>query len=198
VQTAVDAFDRIDVVVNAARSADPTVEDFSVDSFRVPMETNLFGFVYLIQAAFPILRQRGSGHIIQISPAGSRVNLGGFSAHQISKQAVERFTVELARDLAPLGIKVTTVETGGTRNTRLEPDAPVISEPFNENVIAPPQRARAHDRQGSNDPGEIARLILRIAEMAEPPLRLLVGSEATHYLTDASQSLGELEAKWRN
>src|SRR5215831_15293835 len=44
VRTAMDAFDRIDVVVNAARSAHPTVEDFSVDSFRVPMETNLFGF----------------------------------------------------------------------------------------------------------------------------------------------------------
>lgn len=124
--------------------------------------------------------------------------MSGFSAHQISKQAVERFTVELARDLAPFRIKVTTVETGGSRNTRLEPDVPVISEPFNENVITPSQGAHAHDRQGPNDPGEVARLILRTAEMAEPPLRLLVGSEATDYLTDPSQSLGELEAKWRN
>ena len=198
VQTAVNAFDRIDVVVNAARSADPTVEHFTVDSFRVPMETNLFGFVYLIQAAFPILRQRGSGHIIQISPAGSRVNLGGFSAHQISKQAVERFTVDLARELAPLRIKVTNVETGGVRNIRVEPYVPVISEPFNENVIAPSQGARAHGRQGTNDPGEIARLILQTAEMAEPPVRLVVGPEATHYLADESQSLREFEAEWRN
>ncbi len=63
VQIAVDAFDRLDVVVNAARSADPAVEDFSVESFRVPIETNLFGFAYLIDATLPILRQQRSGHI---------------------------------------------------------------------------------------------------------------------------------------
>jgi NAD(P)-dependent dehydrogenase (short-subunit alcohol dehydrogenase family) len=45
VQTAVDAFGRIDVVVDAARSAEPAVEDFEVDTFRVPVETNLFGFI---------------------------------------------------------------------------------------------------------------------------------------------------------
>lgn len=198
VQTAVDAFDRIDVVVNAARSPDPTVEDFSDESFRVPVETNLFGFAYLIDAVLPILREQKCGHIIEISPAGSRIPALGLSAHHIAIRAVKDFTLELAHEVATLGIKVTIVETGSTHNTRLEPDVPVISEPFNENVIAPSQGARAHDRQGPNDPGEIARLILRTAEMAEPPLRLLVGSEATHYLTDPSQSLGELEAKWRN
>jgi NAD(P)-dependent dehydrogenase (short-subunit alcohol dehydrogenase family) len=124
--------------------------------------------------------------------------LNGFSAHQISKQAVERFTIELARDLAPLRIKVTNIETGGVRIIRVEPYVPVISEPFNENVIAPSQGARAHDRQGSNDLGEIARLILRTGELAEPPVRLLVGPEATHYVADESQLLREFEAKWRN
>src|SRR6266481_3580093 len=68
VQIAVDAFDRLDVVVNAARSAGPAVEDFSVESFRVPIETNLFGFAYLIDAT-PILRQQRSGHIWE--PAGN-------------------------------------------------------------------------------------------------------------------------------
>jgi len=47
VRTAVDALDRIDVAVHTARSAETTVEDFNVDSFTVPIETNLSGFVYL-------------------------------------------------------------------------------------------------------------------------------------------------------
>ena len=80
-----------------------------MDTFGVPVETNLFGFVYVTQAVLPILRQRCHGHVIQIqiSPAGSRVNYGSFSAHQISKQAVDLFTVEFAGDVALLGIKVT-------------------------------------------------------------------------------------------
>ena len=88
VQTAVDAFGRIDVVVGAARSAEPAVENFEVDTFRVPVETNLFGFIYLTPAASPILRQLGHGHVIQIvrSEAGQYVTsavhaLGGFEAN---------------------------------------------------------------------------------------------------------------------
>jgi NADP-dependent 3-hydroxy acid dehydrogenase YdfG len=117
VQIAVDVFGRIDVVVNAARSADPTVEDFSIETFSVPMDTNLFGFAYLIDATLPILCQQRSGHIIEIPPQGSRIPPLGLSGYHISKDAVEDFTFDLAHKVAPLGIKVTIVETGCTRNT---------------------------------------------------------------------------------
>lgn len=196
VQTAVDAFGRIDVLVHAARSAEPAVEDFEVDTFRVPIETNLFGFVYVMEAALPILRQQGHGHVIQISPAGSRVNYGSFSAHQISKHAVERFTVEFARDVAPIGIKMTIVETGRTRNTPLKPYVPVVSELYNESGADPAQPAHAQDNQEADDPRREARLILQIAEMAEPPMRLLVGSEAS---TSPMQPTHWADAEnWRN
>ena len=162
VQTAVDAFGRIDVVVHAARSAEPAVEDFDVDTFRVPIETNLFGFVYVTQAALPIVRQQGHGHVIQISPAASRVNYGSFSGHQISKQAVERFTVEFAREVAPLGIRVTIVDTGRTRNTPLKPYALVVSERYNESGADPAQPAHAQDNEEADNPRREARPILRI------------------------------------
>lgn len=197
-QIAVDAFERIDVVVNAARSADPTVEDFSVDSFTVPMETNLFGFAYLIDATLPILRQQKSGRIIEISPAGSRIPALGLSGYHISKDAVEDFTLELANEVAPLGIKVTIVETGSTHNTRLESSVPVVSQCYNKSRIDRAQRAHAHDNQESNDPGSQSRLILSIAEMAEPPVRLVVGADATQPLADTVQALAGLEAKWRD
>lgn len=197
-QIAVDAFERIDVVVNAARSADPRVEDFSVDSFRVPMETNLFGFAYLIDATLPILRRQRSGHIIEISPAGSRIPALGLSAHHVAIHAVKGFTLELAHEVAPLGIKVTIVETGSTQNTRLESSVPVVSQRYNKSGIDRAQWAHAHDNQESNDPGSESRLILSIAEMAEPPVRLVVGADATQPLADTGQALAGLEAKWRN
>ena len=198
VQIAVDAFKRIDVVVNAARSADPTVEDFSVDSFRVPMETNLFGFAYLIDATLPILRQQRSGHIIEISPAGSRIPAIGLSAHHMAIHAVTDFTLELAHEVAPLGIKVTIIETGSTQNTRLESSVPVVSQGYNESGAAPELRAQAHENQERNDPASESRLILSIAEMAEPPVRLLVGADASQHLTHTGQAVAGLEAKWRN
>src|SRR5215469_7230658 len=118
------------------------LEDFEVDTFRVPVETNLFGFVYVTQAVLPILRQRCHGHVIQIqiSPAGSRVNYGSFSAHQISKQAVDLFTVEFAGDVAPLGIKVTIVETDGTPCARVETSVSVDRERYNESGQTPHNR----------------------------------------------------------
>ena len=176
------------------------LEDFEVDTFRVPVETNLFGFVYVTQAVLPILRQRCHGHVIQIqiSPAGSRVNYGSFSAHQISKQAVERFTVEFAREVAPLGIRVTIVDTGRTRNTPLKPYALVVSERYNESGADPAQPAHAQDNEEADNPRREARPILRIAEMAEPPLRLLVGSEASQYVNIAGHASGGFEENWRN
>ena len=198
VKTTVDAFGRIDVVVHAARSAEPAVEDFEVNTFRIPVETNLFGFVYVTQAALPILRQQGDGHVIQISPEGSRINFGSFSAHQISKQAVERFTFEFARDVAPLGIRVTIVETGYTHDDRFESSAPPVTGRLIESVVRPGQPANALDTQEPNDSNRAARLILWIADMAEPPLRLLVGPEASQYVTDAGHALSGFEENWRN
>jgi NAD(P)-dependent dehydrogenase (short-subunit alcohol dehydrogenase family) len=195
VQTAADAFGRIDVVVHAARSAEPAVEDFEVNTFRIPVETNLFGFVYVTQAALPILRQQGDGHVIQISPEGSRINFGSFSAHQISKQAVERFAVEFARDVAPLGIKVTIVETGRAHNDGFESSAPLVTGRHIESVVRPTQPINAHDTQEPNDSNKVARLILWTAGMAEPPLRLLVGSEASQRLVDAGDVFA---ASWRH
>ena len=195
VKTTVDAFGRIDVVVHAARSAEPAVEDFEVDTFWVPVETNLFGFVYVTQASLPILRQQGHGHVIHISPAGSPVNFGMFSAHQISKQAVERFTVEFARDVAPLRIKVTIVETGYAHNDHFESSAPLVTGRHIESVVRLTQPVNADDTQEPTDSNSVARLILWTAGMAEPPLRLLVGSEATQHLADAGDVFAE---SWRH
>src|ERR1700740_2341227 len=87
--------------------------------FRVPIEANLFGFASLINATLPILRQQRFGHIIEISPEGSPIPSLGLSGNQISKDAIEDFTLDLAQKVAPFGIKVTIVETGCTRNTPL-------------------------------------------------------------------------------
>lgn len=110
------------------------------------MEINLFGFAYLIDATLPILRRQGSGHIIEISPAGSRIPALGLSAHHVAIHAVKGFTLELAHEVAPLRIKVTIVETGSTQNTRLESSVPVVSQRYNKMTTRKATiRAASHD-----------------------------------------------------
>ena len=110
------AFGRLDVLVNNAGYANVnSIEDFDEDDFRAQIETNLWGVINLTRAALPVLREQGAGHIIQISSVGGRVTSPGIGPYQTAKWAVEGFSGVLAKEVAPLGIKVTIIEPGGFR-----------------------------------------------------------------------------------
>jgi NAD(P)-dependent dehydrogenase (short-subunit alcohol dehydrogenase family) len=116
VAAAVDAFGRLDVLVNNAGYANVNaIEDFAEDDFRAQLETNLWGVVNVTRAALPVLREQGAGHIIQISSVGGRVTTPGIGPYQTAKWAVEGFSGVLAKEVEPLGIKVTMIEPGGFR-----------------------------------------------------------------------------------
>jgi NAD(P)-dependent dehydrogenase (short-subunit alcohol dehydrogenase family) len=114
VQTAVERFGRLDVVVNNAGYADlASVEDMSIDAFRAQIDTNFLGVVNVTKASLPVLRAGGSGHIIQISSVGGRIANAGLSAYQSAKFAVGGFSEALAQEVGPVGIKITVLEPGG-------------------------------------------------------------------------------------
>ncbi|MEU4744381.1 SDR family NAD(P)-dependent oxidoreductase, partial [Actinosynnema sp. NPDC023658] len=116
VDAAVTAFGRLDVVVNNAGYANSgSVEDTPADDFRAQVDANLFGVVNVTRAALPVLREQGSGHVIQVSSVGGRATTPGLSAYQAAKFAVGGFSEVLAKEVAPLGVKVTVVEPGGMR-----------------------------------------------------------------------------------
>jgi NAD(P)-dependent dehydrogenase (short-subunit alcohol dehydrogenase family) len=109
-------FGRIDVVVNNAGYGDvAAIEDVSLESFRAQIDTNFFGVVYVTKAVLPILREQGSGHILQVSSLGGRIGSVGLAAYQSAKGAVGGFSTGLAQEVAPFGIKVTVLEPGGIR-----------------------------------------------------------------------------------
>jgi NAD(P)-dependent dehydrogenase (short-subunit alcohol dehydrogenase family) len=116
VEASIDAFGRLDVLVNNAGYANVnSIEDFAEDDFRAQIETDLWGVINLTRAAVPVLREQSSGHIIQISSVGGRDTTPGLGPYLTAKWAVEGFSGVLEKELAPLGIHVTLIEPGGVR-----------------------------------------------------------------------------------
>jgi NAD(P)-dependent dehydrogenase (short-subunit alcohol dehydrogenase family) len=199
VQTAVDAFGRLDVVVNNAGYADlASVEDITLDAFRAQIDTNLFGVVHVAKAALPIMREQGSGHIIQVSSVGGRMASPGLSAYQAAKWAVGGFSEALAAETAPLGIRVTVLEPGGMRTdwAGSSMTIPPISEPYEQTVGAEVRRMEFLAEASASDPEKVAQVVLAVADLDEPPVRLLIGSDAYNYGRAAWQARVDEDAKW--
>jgi NAD(P)-dependent dehydrogenase (short-subunit alcohol dehydrogenase family) len=202
VAAGVAAFGRIDVVVNNAGYANlAAIEDITAADFREQIDANLLGVVNVTKAALPVLRAQGGGRIIQVSSIGGRLATPGLAAYQAAKWAVGGFSEVLARETAPLGIKVTVLEPGGMQTDWAGSSmrVPPISEPYRQTVGA---MARAHEDIGSGsalgDPAKVAQVVLEVAAMDEPPLRLILGSEAYAYATAAAQARAESDAAWRH
>ena len=114
VRRAHEAFGSLDVVVNNAGYGHfGAVEELSEQEIRDQLETNFFGALWVTQAVLPILREQGSGHIIQISTIGGVGAFPNIGAYHASKWALEGLTEALSKEVAELGIKVTLVEPGG-------------------------------------------------------------------------------------
>jgi NAD(P)-dependent dehydrogenase (short-subunit alcohol dehydrogenase family) len=200
VQTAVGRFGRLDVVVNNAGYADlASVEDMSIHAFRAQIDTNLLGVVNVTKASLPILRAQGSGHVIQISSVGGRIANAGLSAYQAAKFAVGGFSEALAQEVGPLGIKITVLEPGGMRTewAGSSMTIPPISEPYAATVGALAAILPQGATSAAGDPAKVAQVVLEIAAMDGPPLRLLLGSDALRYAAAAAEARSTADSAWR-
>ncbi|MFD0412271.1 SDR family NAD(P)-dependent oxidoreductase [Streptomyces sp. NPDC127108] len=200
VQAAVDAFGRLDVVVNNAGYADmAAIEDMSDQAFRDQIEANLFGVVNVSRAALPVLRAQGSGHIIQVSSVGGRVGVPGLGAYQAAKWAVGGFSEVLAQEVAPLGIKVTVVEPGGMRTewAGASMATPPVSAPYEAVVGGAVGMIRGAHGQQPGDPDRISQVLLDLTETDQPPLRLLLGKDAVTVAGRMAERLADQDAAWR-
>ena len=114
VKAALDAFGHIDVLVNnAGYGLFGAFEELSDEQIRQQLEVNLFGAMNVTRAVLSSMRTQRSGHLVQISSLGGRVGFPGNAAYAASKFALEGWSEALSKELAPFGIKVTIVESGG-------------------------------------------------------------------------------------
>jgi NAD(P)-dependent dehydrogenase (short-subunit alcohol dehydrogenase family) len=175
VQQAVDRFGRIDVVVNNAGYGHfGMVEELSEDDVRKQLETNLFGALWVTQAALPVMRRQGSGHIVQVSSIGGISAFPTVGAYHASKWALEGISQSLAQEVAGFGIHVTLIEPGGFSTDWSGPS----SKRSTENPAYDAVREAASKRPSAADPGkpEATRsAILTVVDADEPPLRVFFG-----------------------
>jgi len=200
-QVAMDAFGRLDVVVNNAGYGDVApFEQLSSERFKAVIDTNFYGVVNVTRAALPIMRKQKSGCILQISSVGGRLALPGSSAYHAAKWAVGGFTESLAQEVAPFGVKVCALEPGGMRTnwgTRAHQDLPELLPDYEPSVGAVVTTLKSHWGQENGDPAKVAQVILRLAGSDRLPPHLLLGSDAIHYAGQAEAARAADTERWR-
>ncbi|CAI1620073.1 3-oxoacyl-[acyl-carrier-protein] reductase FabG [Serratia entomophila] len=195
VQTAVERFGRLDVLVNNAGYGNiAPVEEADEADFRAQIDTNFYGVFNVTRAALPLLRRQGGGHIIQISTIGARLGVPGLSAYHTAKWAVEGFSESLAKEIAPFGVKLTMVEPGGFRTDWAGSSMTIapIGAAYQPTLGPMLDYLQQHNGHQPGDPAKAAQAILQLAALEKPPLRLLLGSDAVHL---AGQVLAERAAE---
>ena len=201
IETAIRTFGRLDILVNNAGYGNVApVEDTTLDDFRAQIETNLFGVIILTKAVLPYFRERGSGYIMQITSIAGRIGPIGRAPYAAAKWGVEGFSETLAKEVGPLGVKVTIVEPGGFRtdfagtSTNLREGRPE----YDATVGATVRFQRHFNGRQPGDPAKAATALLRLASMEEPPLRIVLGSDAYNSAEKNDLTKIELARKWKD
>jgi NAD(P)-dependent dehydrogenase (short-subunit alcohol dehydrogenase family) len=201
VQVAVDAFGRLDVVVNNAGYGDfAPFEQLSPEQFKAVIDTNFYGVVYMSRAALPIMRKQKSGCILQISSVGGRLGVPGSTPYHAAKWAVGGFTESLAQEVALFGVKVCALEPGGMRTNwgaRANRDTPDLLPDYQPSVGAIMAMLKSHWGQETSDPVKVAQVVLRLAASERLPAHLLLGSDAVHFAGQAEATRVADAERWR-
>lgn len=178
VKQAHDHFGSLDVVVNNAGYGQfGFIEELSEEEFRDQMETNVFGAMWVTQAALPFLREQGSGHILQVSSIGGISAFPNIGAYHASKWALEGFSQALAQEVAGFGIHVTLIEPGGFSTDWGGASAKhATALPAYDDVREAGQKQRAARTAKSGDPQSSALAVLEVVDAEEPPLRVFFGA----------------------
>ena len=203
VARAIEAFGRIDVLVNnAGYGLVALAEATGADRYRPIFEVNFFGLVEMTRAVLPQMRRQRSGHIVNLSSYAGFIGTPGFGFYAATKFAVEGYSESLSREVEHLGIRVTVVEPGGFRSdfagASLEQNADTLGEDY-----APVARtvaeysARRHGKQ-PNDPELFGPAIAALVDAPNPPFRLPLGADAhAAIMADIETVRAELET-WRD
>jgi NAD(P)-dependent dehydrogenase (short-subunit alcohol dehydrogenase family) len=194
VRHAHEHFGRLDIVVNnAGYGMSGAVEELTEEQARRQIEVNLFGALWVTQAALPILREQRSGWIVQVSSIGGLAAFPLTGIYHASKWALEGFSESLRQEVEPFGIRVLMVEPSGFRTdwagSSMDRAEPI--DAYQElDFVAQRRQAQREENNGSQpgNPELAARALLETLHRDDPPFRLLLGNIAYDVAVDRYQS----------
>jgi NAD(P)-dependent dehydrogenase (short-subunit alcohol dehydrogenase family) len=179
VARAEETFGSIDVLVNnAGHGYSAAIEEGEERDIRAMFDTNFFGLAAMTRLVLPGMRSRGRGHIINISSVGGLVGNPASGYYSATKFAVEGLSQALAKEVAPLGIRVTLIEPGPFRTDFQGRSMNPVSKPIDAYAqTAGVRRTQLRDSSGkqAGDPARAADAIIKVVDSADPPLHLVLG-----------------------
>lgn len=186
VKTAVDAamarFGRIDVVVNnAGYSLVGNFEELSATDIEQQLKTNLYGVMYVMRTALPVMRKQRSGHIINISSCAGVMGFKHCGAYSASKFGVEGLSLSVAQEVEPFGIKITIIEPGFFRTDLLDADnVKWATNPIDDYAAEGSVQELWAQYNGTQqgDPNKLGDALVQLSRMEKPPKVFVAGRDA--------------------
>ena len=193
VKQAITAFGRIDVLVNnAGFGTMGAIEEVTDAEVRQQYETNVFGALDVMRATLPYMRQQRSGYILNLSSVGGVVSFPGAGIYCSTKFALEGISEAMAKEVAPLGVKVTLVEPGAFRtdfNGRSLVATENLISDYDEAIGGFRQWVRDVDGKQPGDPAQAVAAMIQAVESGNPPLRLPLGADAVRAIETKLESV---------
>jgi NAD(P)-dependent dehydrogenase (short-subunit alcohol dehydrogenase family) len=189
------------LINNAGYGHEGTLEESSMDELRQQFEVNVFGAAAMMKAVLPHMRSRREGRILNVTSMGGLMTMPGLSYYHGSKFALEGISSSLAKEVRPLGIYVTAVEPGMfrtdwagrsmVRSERKIADYDAIFDPIRE-----ARKSRSGQQPG--DPAKAGKAIVELLTSTEPPLHLLLGSDAFDFVQKELDALRVEFSNWES
>ena len=194
VETAVERFGRIDVLVNnAGNFYAGFFEEITPQDFRAQVETTLFGPLNVTRAVLPVMRAQRSGLVVVITSTAGITGLEFCSAYAAAKFGLEGWTESITPELEPFGIRTMLVEPGFFRTELLTPESTSYAEPSIEDYIERTKQTvtawSAMNGQQGGDPAKLAKALIQLIDTGKPPLRWAAGADAVQTLEQKARTL---------
>ena len=194
-------FGSIEVVINnAGYGIGGSIEELSDKECRDNFDVNVFGTLNIIRQVMPFLRAQRSGHIINIASIAGITARAGWAIYAASKFALVGLSEVLAEDVAAMGIHVTVVAPGAFRTSFLTKESLVMpAKPIEDYRQVRESHEKYLKMNGlqAGDPEKAAEAIIGIVAMPDPPLYLLLGSDAYQRATEKLELLRNSYDTWK-
>ena len=202
VALAMQRFGRIDVLVNNAGYGEMgPIEEFTYERAKRQFDTNVFGVLNVQRAVLPIMRKQGTGHVLNVSSIAGLASFPNAGMYCASKHALEAISEALAQEIEPFGIKVTLIEPGRFRTDFAGRSISIdtnVSDAYRESVLSYAERMSQVDQHQPGDPVKAVQAMIKIVDVDNPPLRLLLGPDAYEWAFEKLDSVRKNFEEWKD